>query len=68
MVRNGVASIKTENSGFTLEISLPDLPVLQATIDLGACGDLSFIVGEKWPRTTHALPTASDSPLRQWRS
>jgi integrase len=28
-VRNGVASIKTEKSGFTLEVSLPILPVLQ---------------------------------------
>jgi integrase len=45
-VRNGVASIKTEKSGFTLEVSLPILPVLQATIDAGPCGDLTFIVGE----------------------
>jgi integrase len=44
-VRNGVASIKTEKSGFTLEVSLPILPVLQATLDTGPCGDLTFIVG-----------------------
>jgi len=44
-VRNGVASIKTEKSGFTVEVSLPILPVLQATLDAGPCGDLTFIVG-----------------------
>jgi integrase len=45
-VRNGVATIKTEKSGFTVEVTLPILPVLQATLDAGPCGDLSFIVGE----------------------
>jgi hypothetical protein len=45
-VRNGVASIKTEKSGFTLEVSLPILPVLQVTTDAGPCRDLTFIVGE----------------------
>jgi integrase len=44
-VRNGVATIKTEKSGFTVEVSLPILPVLQATLDAGPCGDLTFIVG-----------------------
>ena len=44
-VRNGVATIKTEKSGFTVEVTLPILPVLQATLDAGPCGDLSFIVG-----------------------
>jgi integrase len=45
-VRNGVATIKTEKSLFTMEVVLPILPVLQATLDAGPCGDLSFIVGE----------------------
>jgi integrase len=44
-VRNGVATIKTEKSGLTLEVSLPILPVLQATLDAGPCGDLTFIAG-----------------------
>ena len=44
-VRNGVATIKTEKSGFTVEVSLPILPVLQATLDSGPCGDLTFIAG-----------------------
>ena len=29
-VRDGVATIKTEKSGFTVEVALPILPVLQA--------------------------------------
>jgi integrase len=44
--RDGVATIKTEKSGFILEVSLPILPILQATLDAGPCGDLTFIVGE----------------------
>jgi integrase len=44
-VRNDVASIKTEKSGFSLEVSLPILPVLKATLGAGPCGDLTFIVG-----------------------
>ena len=45
-VRDGVDTIKTEKSGFTVEVNLPILPVLQATLDAGPCGDLTFIVGE----------------------
>jgi integrase len=44
-VRDGVATIKTEKSGFTLEVTLPILSVLQATLDAGPCGDLTFIAG-----------------------
>ena len=46
-VRDGVATLKTEKSGFTIEVSLPILPVLQATLDAGPCGDLAFICGER---------------------
>jgi integrase len=44
-VRDGVGSIKTEKSGGTVEVTLPILPVLQATLDAGPCGDLTFIAG-----------------------
>jgi len=44
-VRNGIATIKTEKSGFTMEVSLPVLPVLQETLEVGPCGDMTFIVG-----------------------
>jgi integrase len=38
-------SIKTEKSGFTMEIPLIVLPVLQKTLDAGPCCDLAFIAG-----------------------
>ena len=44
-IRNGVATIKTEKSGFTVEVTLPILPVLAETLRAGPCGDLTFIVG-----------------------
>jgi integrase len=46
-VRDGVATIKTEKSGFTVEVTMPLLPVLQATLDAGPCGDLAFIAGAR---------------------
>jgi integrase len=42
-VRGG--SIKTEKSGFTIEVPAFILPVLQGTLDAGPRGDLTFIVG-----------------------
>jgi integrase len=45
-VRDGVASLKTEKSGFRVPVMLPILPQLAATLDAGPCGDLTFIVGE----------------------
>ena len=44
-VRDGVGTIKTEKGGFTLEVTIPVLPVLAATLDAGPCGDLAFIAG-----------------------
>ena len=44
-VRDGVATIKTEKGGFTVEVTLPILPVLATTLQVGPCGDLAFIVG-----------------------
>jgi integrase len=46
-IRNGVAAIKTEKSGYTVEVTLPILPVLAATLAAGPCGDLTFIAGAK---------------------
>jgi integrase len=45
-VRNGVATIKTEKSGYTVEVTLPILPVLSRTLEAGPCGELTFIAGE----------------------
>jgi len=44
-VRNGIATKKTERSGFTVTVTLPILPVLAATLAAGPCGDLTFIAG-----------------------
>ena len=44
-VRDGVATIKTEKSKFTVEVTLPILPVLAETLAAGPCGDLTFIAG-----------------------
>jgi len=46
-VRDGVASIKTEKSGFQTEVTLPILPVLARTLEAGPCGDLAFVCGER---------------------
>ena len=43
-VRNGVGTIKTEKTG--TEVTLPILPVLDATLKAGPCGELTFIAGE----------------------
>jgi integrase len=45
-VRNAVGAIKTEKSGFTVEVTLPILPALAETLAAGPCGDLTFIAGE----------------------
>jgi integrase len=46
-VRDGVAQLKTEKSRSTIEVTLPILPVLAATLAAGPCGDLAFISGER---------------------
>lgn len=45
-LRDGVASITTEKSGFTVKVTLPILPALARTLKKGPCGDITFIVGE----------------------
>lgn len=45
-VRDGVATLRTEKSQGAVEVNLPILPVLQATLDAGPCGDLTYICGE----------------------
>lgn len=46
-VRDGIASIKTEKSRFTVEVTIPILQTLQVTLDAGPTGDLTFICGDK---------------------
>ena len=44
-VRNGIAQLETEKTGTV--VTLPILPILAATLDVGPCGDLAFICGER---------------------
>ena len=46
-VRDGVATLKTEKSKYTVEVNLPILPVLAETLAAGPCGDLAFIAGAR---------------------
>ena len=41
------AEYRAALAGNQTEVSLPILPVLQATLDAGPCGDLAFICGER---------------------
>jgi integrase len=45
-VRDGIATIKTEKSGYTVTVTLPILDALAETLVAGPCGDLTFIAGE----------------------
>ena len=45
-VRDGVATLRTEKGGETIEVTLPVLEVLQRTLDAGPTGDLAWICGE----------------------
>jgi integrase len=46
-VRSGIATLKVQKSGYTIEVTLPILLVLKKTLDAGPCGDLAFIVGAR---------------------
>ena len=50
-VRDDIGSIKTEESGFGVLVTLPILPVLAETLAAGPCGDLTFIAGERGNRS-----------------
>lgn len=45
-VRDGVATLRTEKGGETIEVTLPILDVLKQTLDAGPTGDLAWICGE----------------------
>jgi integrase len=61
-VRDGVATLKTEKSGYTIEVALPILPVLQETLDAGPCGDLTFVAG------ANARPLTKESFGNEFRA
>ncbi len=54
-VRDGICSFRTEKSGETITVTIPILPVLQATLDAGPMGELAFICG------AHGKPLTKES-------
>ncbi|MEH6721728.1 MAG: tyrosine-type recombinase/integrase [Aurantimonas endophytica] len=46
-VSEGVITLKIEKSRYTMEVTIPILPVLAATLAAGPCGDLAFSCGER---------------------
>lgn len=46
-VREGICTYRTEKSGETITVTIPILPVLQATLDAGPTGELAYICGAK---------------------
>ena len=44
-VRDGIGTMQTEKSGYSVTVTLPILPVLAATLAAGPCGDLAYIAG-----------------------
>jgi integrase len=46
-VREGIATLKTEKSGFQIEVTIPLLPPLVEALRAGPTGDLAFICGGK---------------------
>lgn len=44
-IKDGVATIRTEKSGFTVTVTLPILPVLARTLAAGPTADLAFMCG-----------------------
>jgi integrase len=64
-VRDGIGTIKTEKSGFTIAVTLPILPVLARTIEAGLCGDLTYIAGEsRQPFTKESFGNAFRAACR----
>ena len=45
-IHEGVATIRTEKSGYKTTVTLPILPVLQKTLDAGPIGETTFICGK----------------------
>ena len=46
-VKNGIATLRTMKGGEMIEVTLPILPVLRATLDAGPTGELAWVCGEK---------------------
>lgn len=63
--RGGTLTFQTEKSGHLVTITIPILPVLQATLDAGPTGDLAFVVGKRGhPLTKESFGNAFSEAAR----
>jgi integrase len=46
-IRDGICTFRTEKSGETITVTIPILPILQATLDAGPTGELAFVCGAR---------------------
>jgi integrase len=64
-VSDGVATIRTEKSGQSVEVTIPILPVLDEILRAGPCGDLAYICGEaRKPLTKESFGNAFSEACR----
>lgn len=65
-VRDGVLTFRTEKGQGAVTVTIPILPVLQATLDAGPIGDMAFIVGAKGhPLTKESFGNAFSAAARK---
>jgi integrase len=61
-----VISFKTEKGGESIEVTIPILPVLQATLDAGPTGELTYICGDRGnPLTKESFGNAFSAAARE---
>lgn len=65
-IRNGIGTIQTQKGRELITVTLPMLPILQATLDAGPTGDLAFICGESGnPLTAESFGNAFSEAARK---
>lgn len=59
-------AFRTEKGGEMIEVTIPLLPVLEATLAAGPCGDLAFIIGDRGhPFTKESFGNAFSAAARK---
>jgi site-specific recombinase XerD len=64
--RNGIITLRTQKGGETITVTLPILPVLQKTLDVGPTGDLAWCCGVRGaPYTAESFGNAFAEAARE---
>jgi integrase len=64
--RNGIITLRTQKGGETITVTLPILPVLQKTLDVGPTGDLAWCCGVRGaPYTAESFGNAFAGAARE---